>query len=137
MSTEKRTPEEKIEEFKSIIYKLRRREERLKERLFKGGTNLAFDTPVAISGIRKLIRIFELAQWVVQSPDGKAYKAIFQAKKDLQAFALSIKDLFDTATEMGSLDQGTQRVLSTYIKAMNDAYEELIIYAEKHPEGQE
>ncbi len=39
MSHEQRTTEEKIEEFKSIISKLKRREERLKERLFKGGRN--------------------------------------------------------------------------------------------------
>ena len=137
MSHEQRTTEEKIAEFKSIIYRLKTREERLKERLFKGGTTLSFDTPISISGIRKLIRIFETALWVIQSPDGKAYKAVFQAKTDLQAFALSIKDLFEAATKMDRVDQRTERVLSTYIRAMNDAYEELIIYAEKHPEGLE
>ena len=137
MSTENRTAEEKIAEFKSIIYRLKTREERLKERLFKGGTTLAFDTPISISGIRKLIRIFETAIWVLQNPDGKAYKAVFQAKNDLQAFALSIKDLFDAATKMDQVDQRTNHVLTTYIRAMNDAYEELLIFAEKHPEGLE
>ncbi len=134
MSFQKRTTEEKIKEFRLIISKLKRREDRLIKRLFKGGSNMAFDIPVSVSGLRKLREVFEAALWVVQNPDGKWNSDVFQAKNDLQNFAVSIKDLIDTAMETKPLDRGIDRLLGTYLRAVNDAYEEMHKYTERHLE---
>ena len=134
MSFQKRTTEEKIREFKLIISKLKKREDRLVKRLFKGGSNMAFDIPVSISGLRKLREVFEAALWVVQNPDGKWNSDVFQAKNDLQDFAVSIKDLIDTAMETKPLDRGIDRLLGTYLRAVNDAYDEMHGYTERHLE---
>lgn len=135
MSSENRTTDEKIEEFQSIINKLKKRETQLKCRLMKGGRNLAFDIPASIFAVRTLIRVFEAALWVAQNPEGEWKSEIFEAKDELKSFAGSIKDLIDAgmkALEANTLDRGTDYVLGTYLRAVNDAYEELDEYSDRH-----
>ena len=135
MSSESRTTEKKIEEFQTVISKLKKQETKLESHLMKGGQNLAFDIPASIFGIRRIISVFEAALWVAQNPEGEWKSEIFEAKDELKSFAGSIKDLIDAgmkALEANTLDRGTDYVLGTYLRAVNDAYEELAEYTDRH-----
>ena len=126
MSSENRTTDEKIEEFQSIINKLKKRETQLKCRLMKGGQNLAFDIPASIFGIRRIISVFEAALWVAQNPEGEWKSEFFEAKDELKSFAGSIKDLIDAgmkALEANTLDRGTDYVLGTLLMCDKEVIE--------------
>ena len=129
-----RSVEEKKEEFEAIICKLKNREDELKARLYKGGSDLEFELPVSIAGLRILRSAFETALWAVNNPEGEWNSSVFETRDTLSAFGKELKDIIEPVMDGRPIDRGIDYLLGTYLRAFNDAHNELKKCTDRHLE---